>query len=206
MWFIAKKNSLLSPDRTPIILHNVLINFEVLGSMGPRTSIHIGKKSKEGRACSYFLIFSSDALIAAKPHSLLGIRVQPSGRLPSCTEMPDGSFKTGIEALEKSRQIRHRIYPPVGVVAAWICVDVVFKTREQGRNLNRGVFGQALVNLVDPASPSGRFLKNVWKKQQKVCTRMDLVNDINWFPDSNGYFLSVWIQHQCPQSACYCWL
>ncbi|ESN95008.1 hypothetical protein HELRODRAFT_179855 [Helobdella robusta] len=105
MWFIAKKNSLLSPDRTPIILHNVLINFEVLGSMGPRTSIHIGKKSKEGRAFSHFLIFSSDALIAAKPHSLLGVRVQPSGRLPSCTEMPDGSFKTGIEALEKSRQM-----------------------------------------------------------------------------------------------------
>ncbi|ESO03839.1 hypothetical protein HELRODRAFT_184264 [Helobdella robusta] len=78
--------------------------------MGPRTSIQIGKNSIEGRAPSYFLIFSSDALVAAKPLSLLhlpalqGIKVHPSGRLPSCAAMPDGSFKTGIEALEKNRK------------------------------------------------------------------------------------------------------
>ncbi|ESN93462.1 hypothetical protein HELRODRAFT_181006 [Helobdella robusta] len=37
--------------------------------------------------------------------ALQGINVHPSGRLPSCAEMPDGSLRTGIEALEKSRQM-----------------------------------------------------------------------------------------------------
>ncbi|ESO11938.1 hypothetical protein HELRODRAFT_158300 [Helobdella robusta] len=70
--FIAKKYSLLSPDLILIFLQIRLKNPEVLRSMGPRTSIQIGKNSIEGRAPSYFLIFSSDALVAAKPLSLLG--------------------------------------------------------------------------------------------------------------------------------------
>ncbi|ESN90002.1 hypothetical protein HELRODRAFT_182905 [Helobdella robusta] len=65
--FIAKKYSLLSPDLILIFLQIP----EVLRSMGPRTSIQIGKNSIEGRAPSYFLIFSSDARVAAKPLSLL---------------------------------------------------------------------------------------------------------------------------------------
>ncbi|ESO08426.1 hypothetical protein HELRODRAFT_169268 [Helobdella robusta] len=130
MWLVAKNSSMLSPDLTLIILHIALRNLRVLGSIGPRTSIHIGKNSIEGRAFPYFFIFSSAALAAAKPHSLLvrftyrsarvpgtvtshakhlpalqGIRVHQSGRLPSCAEMPDGSLRTGIEALEKSRQM-----------------------------------------------------------------------------------------------------
>ncbi|ESO02917.1 hypothetical protein HELRODRAFT_174382 [Helobdella robusta] len=130
MWLVAKNSSLLSPDLTLIILHISLRNLRVLGSIGPRTSMHIGKNSIEGRAFPYFFIFSSAALVAAKPHSLLvrftyrsarvpgtvtshakhlpalqGISVHPSGRLPSCAEMTDGSLRTGIEALEKSRQM-----------------------------------------------------------------------------------------------------
>ncbi|ESN91589.1 hypothetical protein HELRODRAFT_165642 [Helobdella robusta] len=135
MWLVAKNSSLLSPDLTLIILHIALRNLRVLGSIGPRTSIHIGKNSIEGRAFPYFFIFSSAALAAAKPHSLLvrftyrsarvpgtvtshakhpsalqGISVHPSGRLPSCAEMPDGSLRTGIEALGKSRQIINNNY------------------------------------------------------------------------------------------------
>ncbi|ESO08722.1 hypothetical protein HELRODRAFT_168634 [Helobdella robusta] len=130
MWMVAKNSSLLSPDLTLILLPISLRNLRVLGSIGPRTWIHIGKNSIEGRAFPYFFIFSSAALAAAKPHSLLvrftyrsarvpgtvtshakhlpalqGISVHPSGRLPSCAEMPDGSLRTGIEALEKSRQM-----------------------------------------------------------------------------------------------------
>ncbi|ESN94831.1 hypothetical protein HELRODRAFT_180182 [Helobdella robusta] len=71
MWLVAKNSSLLSPDLTLIILHTALRNLRVLGSIGPRTSIHIGKNSIEGRAFPYFFIFSSAALAAAKPHSLL---------------------------------------------------------------------------------------------------------------------------------------
>ncbi|ESN99553.1 hypothetical protein HELRODRAFT_176720 [Helobdella robusta] len=131
MWLFAKNSSLLSPDLTLIILHISLRNLRVLGSIGPRTSMHIGKNSIEGKAFPYFFIFSSAALAAAKPHSLLvrfthrsarvpetvtshakhlpalqGISVHPSGRLPSCAEIPDGSLRTGIEALEKSRQMQ----------------------------------------------------------------------------------------------------
>ncbi|ESN95669.1 hypothetical protein HELRODRAFT_179140 [Helobdella robusta] len=130
MWLVAKNSSLLAPDLTLIILHIALRNLRVLGSIGPRTSIHNGKNSIEGRAFPYFFIFSSATLAAAKPHSLLvrftyrlarvpgtvtshakhlpalqGISVHPSGRLPSCAEMPDGSLRTGIEALEKSQQL-----------------------------------------------------------------------------------------------------
>ncbi|ESN96176.1 hypothetical protein HELRODRAFT_163210 [Helobdella robusta] len=114
MWLVAKNSSLLSPDLTLIILPISFRNLRVLGSIGPRTSMHIGKNSIEGRAFPYFFIFSSAALAAAKPHSLLvrftyrsarvpgtvtshakhlpalqGISVHPSGRLPSCAEMPD---------------------------------------------------------------------------------------------------------------------
>ncbi|ESN95697.1 hypothetical protein HELRODRAFT_179172 [Helobdella robusta] len=89
-----------------------------------------GKKSIEDRAPSYFLIFSSDALVVAKPLSLLvkctyrsanvpgtvtsharhlpafqRINVQPSGRFPFSAEIPESSLKTGIEALEESRQM-----------------------------------------------------------------------------------------------------
>ncbi|ESO12097.1 hypothetical protein HELRODRAFT_158518 [Helobdella robusta] len=71
MWLVAKNSSLLSLDLTLIILHIALRNLRVLGSIGPRTSIHIGKNSIEGRAFPYFFIFSSAALAAAKPHSLL---------------------------------------------------------------------------------------------------------------------------------------
>ncbi|ESO03500.1 hypothetical protein HELRODRAFT_173804 [Helobdella robusta] len=71
MWLVAKNSSLLSPDLTLIILHISLRNLRVLGSIGPRTSMHIGKNSIEGRAFPYFFIFSSAALAAAKPHSLL---------------------------------------------------------------------------------------------------------------------------------------
>ncbi|ESO03707.1 hypothetical protein HELRODRAFT_173408 [Helobdella robusta] len=71
MWLVAKNSSLLSPNLTLIILHIALRNLRVLGSIGPRTSIHIGKNSIEGRAFPYFFIFSSAALAAAKPHSLL---------------------------------------------------------------------------------------------------------------------------------------
>ncbi|ESO12637.1 hypothetical protein HELRODRAFT_159211 [Helobdella robusta] len=60
--FIAKKYSLQSPDLILIFLQIRLKNPEVIRSMGPRTSIQIGKNSIEGRAPSYFLIFSSDAL------------------------------------------------------------------------------------------------------------------------------------------------
>ncbi|ESN92253.1 hypothetical protein HELRODRAFT_181592 [Helobdella robusta] len=144
MWLVAKNSSLLSPDLTLIILHIALRRLRMLGSIGPKTSIHIGKNSIDGRAFPYFFIFSSAALAAAKPHSLLvrftyrlarvpgtvtshanrsarvpgtvtshakhlpalqGISVHPSERLPSCAEMPDGSLRTGIEALEKSRQM-----------------------------------------------------------------------------------------------------
>ncbi|ESO07473.1 hypothetical protein HELRODRAFT_169999 [Helobdella robusta] len=62
MWLVAKNSSLLSPDLTLIILHIALRNLRVLGSIGPRTSIHIGKNSIEGRAFPYFFIFSSAAL------------------------------------------------------------------------------------------------------------------------------------------------
>ncbi|ESO01579.1 hypothetical protein HELRODRAFT_174536 [Helobdella robusta] len=72
MWLVSKNSSLLSPDLTLIILHIALRKLRVLGSIGPRTSIHIGKNSIEGRAFPYFFIFSSAALAAAKPHSLLG--------------------------------------------------------------------------------------------------------------------------------------
>ncbi|ESO08307.1 hypothetical protein HELRODRAFT_169113 [Helobdella robusta] len=119
MWLVAKNSSLLSPDLTLIILHIALRNLRVLGSIGPRTSIYIGKNFIEGRAFPYFFIFPSAALAAAKPHSSLvrftshakhlpalqGISVHPSGRLPPCAEMPDGSLRTRIEALEKSRQM-----------------------------------------------------------------------------------------------------
>ncbi|ESN94657.1 hypothetical protein HELRODRAFT_164536 [Helobdella robusta] len=71
MWLVAKNSFLLSPDLTLIILYIVLRNLRVLGSIGPRTSIHIGTNSIEGRAFPYFFIFSSAALAAAKPHSLL---------------------------------------------------------------------------------------------------------------------------------------
>ncbi|ESN94736.1 hypothetical protein HELRODRAFT_180065 [Helobdella robusta] len=102
----------------------------MLLSIGPRTSMQTGKKSIEGRPPSYFLNFSSDALVAAKPLSLVvkctyrsanvpetvtsharhlpalqEINVQPSGRFPSNAEIPEGSLRTGIEALEKSRQM-----------------------------------------------------------------------------------------------------
>ncbi|ESO02606.1 hypothetical protein HELRODRAFT_161895 [Helobdella robusta] len=137
MWLVAKNSSLLSPDLTLIILPISLRNLRVLGSIGPRTSMHIGKNSIEGRAFPYFFIFSSAALAAAKPHSLLvrftyrsarvpgtvtshakhlpalqGISAHSSGRLPSCAEMPDGSLRTGIEALEKSRQINNNYKSP----------------------------------------------------------------------------------------------
>ncbi|ESN91128.1 hypothetical protein HELRODRAFT_182204 [Helobdella robusta] len=71
MWLVAKNSSLLSPDLTLILLPISLRNLRVLGSIGPRTSMHIGKNSIEGRAFPYFFIFSSAALAAAKPHSLL---------------------------------------------------------------------------------------------------------------------------------------
>ncbi|ESO08438.1 hypothetical protein HELRODRAFT_169281 [Helobdella robusta] len=71
MWLVAKNSSLLLPDLTLIILHIALRNLRVLGSIGPKTSIHIGKTSIEGRAFPYFFIFSSAVLAAAKPHSLL---------------------------------------------------------------------------------------------------------------------------------------
>ncbi|ESO12126.1 hypothetical protein HELRODRAFT_158566 [Helobdella robusta] len=67
----CENSSLLLPDLTLIILHIALRNLRVLGSIGPRTSIHIGKYSIEGRAFPYFFIFSSAALAAAKPHFLL---------------------------------------------------------------------------------------------------------------------------------------
>ncbi|ESO05434.1 hypothetical protein HELRODRAFT_171835 [Helobdella robusta] len=54
MWLVAKNSSLLSPDLTLIILHIALRNLRVLGYIGPRTSIHIGKNSIEGRAFPYF--------------------------------------------------------------------------------------------------------------------------------------------------------
>ncbi|ESO12561.1 hypothetical protein HELRODRAFT_159119 [Helobdella robusta] len=71
MWLVAKNSSLLSPDLTLIILHIALRNLRVLGSIGPRTSIHIGKNSIEERAFPYFFIFSSAALAAAKPPYIL---------------------------------------------------------------------------------------------------------------------------------------
>ncbi|ESN90344.1 hypothetical protein HELRODRAFT_166002 [Helobdella robusta] len=71
MSLVAKNSSLLSPDLTLILLPISLRNLRVLGSIGPRTSMHIGKNSIEGRAFPYFFIFSSAALAAAKPHSLL---------------------------------------------------------------------------------------------------------------------------------------
>ncbi|ESO06077.1 hypothetical protein HELRODRAFT_160208 [Helobdella robusta] len=66
----CEKGSLLSPDLALIILHIALRNLRVFGSIGPRTLIHIGKNSIEGRAFPYFFIFSSAALAAAKPHFL----------------------------------------------------------------------------------------------------------------------------------------
>ncbi|ESO06659.1 hypothetical protein HELRODRAFT_160849 [Helobdella robusta] len=66
MWLVAKNSFLLSPDLTLIILHIALRNLRVLGSIGPRTSMHIGKNSIEGRAFPYFFIFSSAALAAAR--------------------------------------------------------------------------------------------------------------------------------------------
>ncbi|ESO12253.1 hypothetical protein HELRODRAFT_158731 [Helobdella robusta] len=109
-----------------VILHCLLFSF-VKGCWGPsgREPRYILAKIP---SFSYFFIFSSAALAAAKPHSLIirftyrsarvpgtvtfyvkhlpalqAASVHPSGRLPSCTEMPDGSLKTGIEALEKRR-------------------------------------------------------------------------------------------------------
>ncbi|ESN92011.1 hypothetical protein HELRODRAFT_181941 [Helobdella robusta] len=160
MWLVAKNSSLLSPDLTLIILHIALRNLRVLGSIGPRTSIHIGKNSIEGRAFPYFFIFSSAALAAAKPHSLLvgftyrsarvpgtvtsyakhlpalqGISVHPSGRLPSCAEMPDGSLKTGIEALEKSRQMAVRRAPSnLPNLEGSMCLDVRRKYINLGKH------------------------------------------------------------------------
>ncbi|ESN95686.1 hypothetical protein HELRODRAFT_179157 [Helobdella robusta] len=57
MWLVAKNSSLLLPDLTLIILHIALRNLRVLGSIGPRTSMHIGKNSIEGRAFPYFFHF-----------------------------------------------------------------------------------------------------------------------------------------------------
>ncbi|ESN95410.1 hypothetical protein HELRODRAFT_179484 [Helobdella robusta] len=57
MWLVAKNSSLLSPDLTLIILHIALRNLRVLGSIGPRTLIHIGKNSIKGRAFPYFFHF-----------------------------------------------------------------------------------------------------------------------------------------------------
>ncbi|ESN91463.1 hypothetical protein HELRODRAFT_165501 [Helobdella robusta] len=57
MWLVAKNSSLLSPDLTLIILHISLRNLRVLGSIGPRTSMHISKNSIEGRAFPYFFHF-----------------------------------------------------------------------------------------------------------------------------------------------------
>ncbi|ESO11576.1 hypothetical protein HELRODRAFT_166584 [Helobdella robusta] len=82
MWLVAKNSSLLSPDLRLIILHIALRNLKVLGSIGPRTSIHIGKNSIEERAFPYFFIFSSAALAAAKPHSLLVRFTYRSARVP----------------------------------------------------------------------------------------------------------------------------
>ncbi|ESO00792.1 hypothetical protein HELRODRAFT_175273 [Helobdella robusta] len=133
-----------------IIWHISLRNLRVLGSIEPRTSMHIGKNSIEGKAFPYFFIFSSAALAAAKPHSLLvrftyrsarvpgtvtshtkhlpalqGISVHLSGRLPSCAEMPDGSLRTGIEALEKSRQMAVRRAPSnLPNLEGSMCLDV----------------------------------------------------------------------------------
>ncbi|ESN96716.1 hypothetical protein HELRODRAFT_163813 [Helobdella robusta] len=89
MWLVAKNSSLLSPDLTLIILHISLRNLRVLGSIGPRTSMHIGKNSIEGRAFPYFFIFSSAALAAAKPHSLL---VRAVRRAPSNSPNLEGSM------------------------------------------------------------------------------------------------------------------
>ncbi|ESN95708.1 hypothetical protein HELRODRAFT_179184 [Helobdella robusta] len=74
MCLVAKNSSLLSPDLTLIILHIALRNL--------RTSIHIGKNSIEGWAFPYFFIFSSAALAAAKPHSLLVKFTYRSARVP----------------------------------------------------------------------------------------------------------------------------
>ncbi|ESN93051.1 hypothetical protein HELRODRAFT_165209 [Helobdella robusta] len=82
MWLVAKNSSLLSPDLTLIILHIALRNLRVLGSIGPRTSIHIGRNSIEGRAFPYFFIYSSAVLDAAKPHSLLVRFTYRSARVP----------------------------------------------------------------------------------------------------------------------------
>ncbi|ESO01967.1 hypothetical protein HELRODRAFT_161177 [Helobdella robusta] len=88
MWLVAKNSSLLSPDLTLIILHIALRNLRVLESIGPRTSIHIDKNSIEERAFAYFFIFSSAALAAAKPHSLLVRFTYRSARVPGTVNIP----------------------------------------------------------------------------------------------------------------------
>ncbi|ESN91602.1 hypothetical protein HELRODRAFT_165655 [Helobdella robusta] len=186
---VAKNSSLLSPDLTLIILHIALRNLRVLGSIGPRTSIHIGKNSIEGRAFPYFFIFSSAALAAAKPHSLLvrftyrsarvpgtvtshakhllalqGISVHPSGRLPSCAEMPDGSLRTGIEALEKSRQMAVRRAPSNSPnLEGSMCLDV------RRKYINLGKL-RALRIIV----------KASWAERQETRPRANLSSESFW--------------------------
>ncbi|ESO00658.1 hypothetical protein HELRODRAFT_175638 [Helobdella robusta] len=189
MWLVAKNSSLLSPDLTLIILHISLRNLRVLGSIGPRTSMHIGKNSIEGRAFPYFFIFSSAALAAAKPHSLLvrfthrsarvpgtvtshakhlpalqGISVHPSGRLPSCAEMPDGSLRTGIEALEKSRQMAVRRAPSNSPnLEGSMCLDV------RRKYINLGKL-RALRIIV----------KASWAERQETRPRANLSSESFW--------------------------
>ncbi|ESO07704.1 hypothetical protein HELRODRAFT_170242 [Helobdella robusta] len=82
MWLVAKNSSLLSPDLTLIILHIASRNLRVLGSIGPRTSIHIEKNSIEGRAFPYFFILDAvlpAALAAATAFKTLGIPASACG-------------------------------------------------------------------------------------------------------------------------------
>ncbi|ESO11465.1 hypothetical protein HELRODRAFT_183160 [Helobdella robusta] len=189
MWLVAKNSSLLSPDLMLIILHIALRNLRVLGSIGPRTTIHIGKNSIEGRAFPYFFHFfvrcpgrgqtafftcqvyisfgkgARDRKIPRQTSpALQGISVHPSGRLPSCAEMSDGSLRTGIEALEKSQQMAVRMaLSNLPNLEGSMCLDV------RRKYINLGKL-RALRMIV----------KASWAKRQETRPRANLSSESFW--------------------------
>ncbi|ESN97334.1 hypothetical protein HELRODRAFT_178121 [Helobdella robusta] len=82
-----------------VLISVVLLKAEVLLSIGPRTSMQTGKKSIEGRAPSYFLIFSSDALVAAKSLSLLVKCTYRSLMCPERLRPTPGTYRLSKESM-----------------------------------------------------------------------------------------------------------
>ncbi|ESO08128.1 hypothetical protein HELRODRAFT_169864 [Helobdella robusta] len=173
-------NSLLSPDLTLIILHISLRNLRVFGSIGPRTSMHIGKNSIEGRGFPYFFIFSSAALAAVKPHSLL---VRAVRRAPSNSPNLEGSMCLDVRRkyinLGKLRALR------IIVKASWAERQ---KTRPRA-NLSSESFCQRVTAAffilttltVIFGSPRGYFSKDSTDKNPTLLDKTD--SDMDGVPE-----------------------